>query len=246
MSGIIQTITPEEFSLHCPRTEERNTRHLWTIHQLRVHITGPLGPSEESPAAFVSWASAGGVGQTGPGVGLGARWEASLHPSGLEGIQQSGSYKGVSARGRRRGQGQGQGPTGQNPSLAQDAGLPGGVRRWAGGPGKEATTVLAPLPPSACALPSRLRIHRSSLSACLAVSFPYIEFYSGSGKEVHRVPGGKKGPVPRDTSSWGGGGGAEACPSPESPPELGTQLGVERGPSPSPNPARLQLRTRSR
>lgn len=163
MSGIIQTMTPEEFSPHCPRTEERNTHHLWTIHHLRVHITGPLGPSEESPSSLCELGKCRGGGpDRGPGVGLGARWEASLHPSGLEGIQQSGSYKGVSARGRRRGQGQGQGPTGQNPSLAQDAGLPGSVRHWAGGPGKEATTVLAPLPPSACVLPSRLRIHRSS------------------------------------------------------------------------------------
>lgn len=43
--------------------------------------------------------------------------------------------------------------------------------------------------------------HQSLLPAYWAISFPYIEFCSGSGKEVHPVPGGKKGPVPRDISS---------------------------------------------
>ena len=43
--------------------------------------------------------------------------------------------------------------------------------------------------------------HQSLLSTCSAVSFPYIEFCSRPGKELRQVPGGKKGPVPRDTSS---------------------------------------------
>lgn len=84
----------------------------------------------------------------------------------------------------------------------QDTGLP--FQGPGPGPGatkeKMATTLVPfpprPMPPLQAACP-----HQSVLPACPALSFPYIEFCSRSGKEAHPVPGGKKGPVPRDTSS---------------------------------------------
>ena len=79
--------------------------------------------------------------------------------------------------------------------------------------------------------------HQSLLSTCSAVSFPYIEFCSQPGKELRQVPGGKKEPVPRDTSSCGAGGRAPSGP--------GSHPGAGRGPDPFPKPSSLQLRTQA-
>lgn len=173
-------------------------------------------------------------------MGLGARWEASLHPSGLEGIQQSGSYKGVSARGRRRGQGQGQGPTGQNPSLAQDAGLPGGVRRWAGGPGKEATTVLAPLPPSACVLPSRLRIHRSSELALrlLGCFLPLYRVLFGIRKGSASSSWRQEGACSQGHLQLGRGRRGGSMSQPRVPSRARDPAGGRKGAQPFPKPSK--------
>lgn len=112
-------MTPEEFSPHCPRTEDRNTPHLWTIQHLRVHIMGPLGPSEESPSSLCELGKCRvGGPDRGPGVGLGARWEASLHPSGLEDMQQSSpaATKGYQPEGGREGKAKARGPRGRTPA----------------------------------------------------------------------------------------------------------------------------------
>lgn len=132
---------------------------------------------------------------------------------------------------KRQGQGQGRGPKGKSPSLAQRHCPPKlGSRPWAGGPG-EVATALAPFPPQDCARPSRQPVLTELLSACLALSFPYIVLF-----------GIRKGSA---WSSWRQEGACsqghlklsgEACPSPKSPPEPGASRG-RRGPGPFPKPS---------
>lgn len=159
----------------------------------RVHWARPEGPSRPLSA---------GQGQAGKPrqADQGMAWE----PGGRRVCTplQDQRVLDSQAATQGHGHGRGQGPTGQNHSTARRP-CRLSLRPWAGASWEEwpRPCSLTPLPPGLCPPRQAACPHQSLLAASPAISFPYIEFCGGSGEEAHGVPGGKKGPVPRDTSS---------------------------------------------